>query len=154
MPTTSPEKLAYIKDWNKKNKEHREQYYKEWLAKNKERVKQKSKEYYEKNKDKRKEYNLANRDKIKERMKKWRQRDSSKKTSKIEKWIARGVIDTDYSALYEAVLKETNCYICGNEFKDSFDRCLDHDHDTGEVRYIVCRDCNMFFLPDKKNIWE
>ena len=41
--------------------------------------------------------------------------------------------------------------ICDNEFKDSRDRHLDHDHETGEVRYICCRTCNLYILGQKVN---
>jgi len=35
------------------------------------------------------------------------------------------------------------CQHCKTEFKKSSDRCLDHDHETGLFRKIVCRGCNV-----------
>lgn len=40
---------------------------------------------------------------------------------------------------YEEVMKDAVCEICGDEKK----LCIDHDHDTGKVRGVLCRTCNM-----------
>jgi len=103
--------------------------------------------------EQKKEYYQKNKQKILEKKILHRQTEGHKKSFKICDWKRQGIVDTDYSALYDAYLKETNCYICGNEFKNSRDRHLDHDHDTGEVRYICCSNCNRHFLAEKKNIW-
>lgn len=74
------------------------------------------------------------------------------KSKTLFSWRKAGIIDTDYSALYEFVIKETNCWICGKEFgKDRTlmnHRSLDHDHDTGEARLVCCTACNLFILRD------
>lgn len=41
--------------------------------------------------------------------------------------------------VYESI---DNCMLCSKHFDSSFDKCLDHDHKTGEPRYILCRSCN------------
>ena len=51
-------------------------------------------------------------------------------------------IDDDYDALFEVYKKETHCWICGKEYVKRNDRQLDHDHETGEPRYICCISCN------------
>jgi DNA-directed RNA polymerase subunit RPC12/RpoP len=74
----------------------------------------------------------------------------------IPRWKARGIMDADFPSLLEAFNEETNCQICGVEFENSYDKkrkkVLDHDHDTGEVRYICCNMCNLHILqkPRKK----
>ena len=64
------------------------------------------------------------------------------KSQTIRKWKSRGLIYDDYDELYEIYIKTMNCQHCNKEFKNSSDRCLDHDHDTGMFRKIVCRGCN------------
>ena len=68
------------------------------------------------------------------------------KSSRIYNWKFMGIIDEDLSAVYDYYIDETNCMICFKEYKDSQDRCLDHDHETGEIRYICCRYCNRHLL--------
>ena len=63
------------------------------------------------------------------------------KALRINNWKMRGVIG-DYDALYEKWLNTSNCEICNYIFNDTSNKCLDHDHDTGEFRYILCRNCN------------
>jgi hypothetical protein len=45
--------------------------------------------------------------------------------------------------IYPEYIKETNCDLCDNKFKSSWDRHLDHNHKTGEIRNIICRSCNL-----------
>ena len=60
----------------------------------------------------------------------------------IGDWKRSGLIYDDYNELYEVYIKTMNCQHCQKEFKNSRDRCMDHDHDTGLFRKIVCRACN------------
>ena len=78
--------------------------------------------------------------------------EKAHKTRTISCWRRRGVIDSDLYSFYDFFMKETHCWICSKKFTDSFDRCLDHDHDTGEIRYIACRKCNSYVFGLKHNI--
>ena len=60
----------------------------------------------------------------------------------IINWKSRGLIYDDYDELYEIYIKTINCNHCNKEFKNSRDRCMDHDHNTGLFRKIVCQTCN------------
>ena len=39
------------------------------------------------------------------------------------------------------ILEEENCAIC-NVFVEGKNKHIDHDHSTGNIRGILCRDCN------------
>ena len=64
------------------------------------------------------------------------------KTTMIWTWKKSGVIHDDFDILYEEYINTFNCNHCGKEFKKRIDRCLDHDHESGLFRKIVCQSCN------------
>ena len=66
----------------------------------------------------------------------------SSKCKTIYNWKLYGLIYDDYDELYEIYIKTMKCQHCNKEFKNSYDRCMDHDHNTGLFRKIVCRGCN------------
>ena len=52
-----------------------------------------------------------------------------------------GITSEDYDEMYSE--QEGCCLICGihqSELKSRF--CVDHDHDTGKVRGLLCNGCN------------
>ncbi len=63
------------------------------------------------------------------------------KSGRINNWKRRGVIG-DFNYLYSLYINATNCSTCNISFNDTKNKCLDHDHDTGEYRNIICRKCN------------
>jgi hypothetical protein len=120
---TLEEKRKYHREYNKKWRENPE-------------VKKKEKEYRESESVKKK---------TKERIKNWRKSITGKKSRVISTWKFNGIKDEDFESLYEAYLNESNCWICGHDFY-KYKKCLDHDHRTGEVRYICCHMCNSTIL--------
>jgi len=64
------------------------------------------------------------------------------KLQTIYEWKKQGLIYDDYNELYEVYIKTMQCQHCNREFKNNSDRCMDHVHDTGKFRKIVCRLCN------------
>jgi len=99
-------------------KEYHKQWMKQWRKKNPEKVK---------------EYNDT-----------WKKNNPEKlhKSNTISHWIRQGTIDEDISSVYDYFITQTHCWICGIEYCKKYKRCLDHNHDTGEIRYICCAVCN------------
>ena len=67
------------------------------------------------------------------------------KNETIANWKKNGVISNEYDKLYYKHMSINNCELCNVEFdKIEFknQRCLDHDHITGEYRKTLCRACN------------
>ena len=83
----------------------------------------------------------------KEIMAEYRQSEAGKKSARISCWKQMGVISDDYEVLYTKWKETTHCEECniemveGNEGKHK--KTLDHDHNTGKVRNIVCNSCNV-----------
>ena len=93
-----------------------------------------------------KKYKQKNKGKIAEREKKYDQKRKKTpariKSRIIADWKRNGLIHPDYDELYTLYLSATNCEVCRKEFIDSFDRCMDHCHETGLFRQFLCRSCN------------
>ena len=64
------------------------------------------------------------------------------KYNSIKTWKNSGLIYDDYDDLFEVYRKTLNCQHCNKEFKNKTERCMDHNHETGLFRKIVCRRCN------------
>ena len=135
------------KEQYQKHKEKIKKYNKQWKLDNKEKIKEQNKQWRLDNKEKIKEYNQNN----KERLKEYYHTPTGRKSNIICNWKHIGIIDEDLGAVYDYYFKQTNCMICLKQFKCSRDRHLDHDHNTGEIRYICCRNCNTNLLREKYN---
>ena len=100
-------------------------------------------------------YYIKNKEAISEKDRLYNKTPNGLKQRKINGWKRLGIIDGDFSSLYDYFILQTNCNICLKLFKNSPDRHLDHDHDITDdsnVRYILCRTCNCHFLNSKYDI--
>ena len=117
-----------------------------------EKVLQRNKEYYEKNKQeilqRHKEYQKQNKEKVLQYHRKYNQKPERIKSRRIYDWKRMGLICDDMDGLYEHYLKTTHCDEC--EVELTYDKnntpttkCLDHCHESGMFRNILCLSCNV-----------
>ena len=150
MVQSREEKLAKDKEYREKNKEKRAAQQKDWREKNREANLAQKKAHYEANREellaKQKAYHQS--PEGKEKIKEWRETPEGKKSQRIRKWKSYGLICDDYSALYEKYVNTTNCENCDIEltidrYNTSTTRCMDHSHETGLFRNVLCQSCNI-----------
>jgi len=65
------------------------------------------------------------------------------KASCKRNWLIRGVKLDNFEIIYTKYITTENCEDCGVKFLKSKEKRLDHDHETGEVRNILCNKCNL-----------
>lgn len=80
------------------------------------------------------------------------------KNGKLKKKTIRTDVSKKYgitSDAYDEMLSEQNgvCAICGRHPNGNKKRlCIDHDHESGNVRGLLCNDCNVALGYAKDNI--
>jgi len=77
--------------------------------------------------------------------------DSEHQGHTIRNWKKYGLIcrgDETYKDIYNEVMSVTHCELCNVEFTDEIadQRCMDHCHETGFFRKVLCRRCNANYL--------
>lgn len=76
-------------------------------------------------------------------MRAYNQSPEGMKSTKISDWRRQGLIDNDYSGLYDRYIVSTHCEHCNKAYKSTRDRHMDHDHSTGLFRKFLCHRCNV-----------
>ena len=140
------------KKYYEKNREKLRKQQKDYRVNNNEKVKERDKKYYENNRDKKleqkKKYYEKNRDKLLEHQIDYYQTENGFKSYKINKWKCNGVVCDNFDALYNHYTSTAYCDFCRVELSidkknTSTTKCLDHCHDTGLFRNILCLSCNI-----------
>lgn len=153
--TVAENRRAYYED-NREAMRERSRVYREanreeiaernraWYAANREEQLKKRREYYEANREKiaekQKAYYDANRDELLANEKAWREANPEKLR---DGWLVKkfGITAAEYDQMVMA--RCGSCDICGEPAtprKKSL--AVDHDHDTGAVRGLLCSNCN------------
>lgn len=81
--------------------------------------------------------------------------DLSKRHKSITRysWKRYGIIFQDeehFDYIYNIYIRATNCDLCNKLFPHSKNRHLDHCHQSGDIRNIVCYHCNLIRKDKKK----
>ena len=126
-------------------------YDKQHYLNNKDKIKEQKKQYRLANKEKiaelNKEHYLNNKEHIAEQHKQYYKTENGKKSYRITTWKQRGVITENFDELYDKYINTNNCEECNVELiHGNFGnnkKCLDHDHETGQFRNVLCCGCNL-----------
>jgi hypothetical protein len=116
--------------------EARKAYMKKYHQDNKEKIAKQQKEYKQDNKEYIKEYH-------KEYIKEYNKTPKGKKSKTIKNWKRIGLVHDNYEELYDRYLDTEECSVCKYIFDKTNWRCMDHDHNTGLFRQILCNKCNV-----------
>lgn len=90
-------------------------------------------------------YRLKNKKAISEQRKQYREENKEEHLHK--KWVRNlklqyGITESEYADILDS--QNGLCAICGTSEKDSPKRfAVDHNHETGEVRGVLCSSCNL-----------
>ena len=145
MVQTREERLKTRREYYQNNKEQIAERAKERYENNKEKMAEKNRQYYQNNKEQiaeyKREYRQNNKEQIAEKHRERYQTPAGKKSSTTAKWRSAGVKNVT-DEMYNHYIAATHCECCSKEFSSSRDRHLDHDHITGEFRWVICCRCN------------
>jgi len=135
---------ATSKAWREANPDRVVAIQRAWYEKNKERVAVTRRAWKKANPDRaaaiQKEWREANPDRVAAIQKEWREANPDRAAA-IKLQYRYGVSLADYNAMLET--QDDSCAICGRTAEEEGQRlAVDHDHDTDEVRGLLCGNCN------------
>lgn len=143
---TKEEKKEYSRKYNAKytplHREHKQKYDVEYRKKNKEKYKEYSKKW-----------SLEHPERTKEIQKEWR----VKNPERFKEMILKGILKRIYGLTveeYNQMFVDQNgvCAICKKSPVNNRRLCVDHNHETGKIRGLLCDNCNLMLGNADDNI--
>ena len=64
------------------------------------------------------------------------------KSARLCQWKKHGLIAINYDIIFDRWWYSSHCENCKCEYSKDNVKCMDHDHDTGLFRNILCNRCN------------
>jgi hypothetical protein len=109
------------------------EYQKRWRKNNPERTKELNKRWHKNNPERRKELN-----------KRWRENNPEKVKEMEKKSLLKNNYNIDINDYNNMLtLQVSGCTICGKSITENGKAlAVDHDHETGAVRGLLCNSCN------------
>jgi len=66
-------------------------------------------------------------------------------------WKRIGLNMDNFEEIYNKYIYATHCQLCNKQFENTKDRQMEHCHETGNFRNIVCNKCNRLKADVKMN---
>lgn len=119
-----------------------------WRAANPEKHRENQRKWYHQNKEKVVEYRVKNKDRLYAKTAKWKKENPDKlRIIERRRLLKRkyGLTLEDFDRLLLA--QSNSCAICFIETK----LVVDHNHETGEIRGLLCNDCNRNLIAQRND---
>ena len=137
------DRKEYMKQWYEKHKEEKREHSRQWNLNHKIEKAEYDKQYRKDNKEHYKQYRLDHKKERTEYNRRYNYEHKEESAKRNKKWrlnVAHGLTYKEWEGLWYA--QDGRCAICDKFFAEQIDINVDHDHETGKIRGLLCRKCN------------